>query len=620
VNYFQVENLTKSFGDLILFEDISFSIHKGQKFAMIAKNGAGKTTMLNIITKKDTADSGNIIFRNDVSVGYLEQNPVFNEEKTVFDEVFSSSNQLINLIRDYEKAVELDDKKAIEELLVKMDTLKAWDHEVRVKQILTELKILNLDQKIKELSGGQKKRLALANLLINKPDFIILDEPTNHLDIDMIEWLETYLINNTATLLMVTHDRYFLDRVCDNIIEIDDRKVFHYKGNYSYFLDKREERIANTNAEVDKARNLMRKELEWMRRMPKARSTKAKSRIDSFYDLQEKASTKKSDESIKLNVKTARLGKKILEISYLNKSFGDVKILKDFTYIFKRNEKIGIVGNNGTGKSTLLNIITGNIKADSGKFDVGETVVFGYYKQEGIKIDENKRVIDVVRDIAEVVELSDGHKMSVSQFLNYFLFPNDRQYIPVSKLSGGEKRRLYLMTVLMKNPNFLILDEPTNDLDIFTLNVLEDFLQNYQGCVIAVSHDRYFMDKVVDHVFAFEGDGKVKDFPGNYTIYLDKKEAEKKLISAKSKTDTSDKNVRVKPERERKLTFNEKREFEQLEIDIATFEEEKEELEKQMNSGDLPSDELIKKANRFSQLLEILEEKENRWLELSELL
>ena len=587
---------------------------------MIAKNGAGKTTMLNIITKKDTADSGNIIFRNDVSVGYLEQNPVFNEEKTVFDEVFSSSNQLINLIRDYEKAVELDDKKAIEELLVKMDTLKAWDHEVRVKQILTELKILNLDQKIKELSGGQKKRLALANLLINKPDFIILDEPTNHLDIDMIEWLETYLINNTATLLMVTHDRYFLDRVCDNIIEIDDRKVFHYKGNYSYFLDKREERIANTNAEVDKARNLMRKELEWMRRMPKARSTKAKSRIDSFYDLQEKASTKKSDESIKLNVKTARLGKKILEISYLNKSFGDVKILKDFTYIFKRNEKIGIVGNNGTGKSTLLNIITGNIKADSGKFDVGETVVFGYYKQEGIKIDENKRVIDVVRDIAEVVELSDGHKMSVSQFLNYFLFPNDRQYIPVSKLSGGEKRRLYLMTVLMKNPNFLILDEPTNDLDIFTLNVLEDFLQNYQGCVIAVSHDRYFMDKVVDHVFAFEGDGKVKDFPGNYTIYLDKKEAEKKLISAKSKTDTSDKNVRVKPERERKLTFNEKREFEQLEIDIATFEEEKEELEKQMNSGDLPSDELIKKANRFSQLLEILEEKENRWLELSELL
>ncbi|HBF87587.1 MAG TPA: ABC transporter [Bacteroidales bacterium] len=620
MNYFQVENLTKSFGDLILFEDISFSIHKGQKFAMIAKNGAGKTTMLNIITKKDTADSGNIIFRNDVSVGYLEQNPVFNEEKTVFDEVFSSSNQLINLIRDYEKAVELDDKKAIEELLVKMDTLKAWDHEVRVKQILTELKILNLDQKIKELSGGQKKRLALANLLINKPDFIILDEPTNHLDIDMIEWLETYLINNTATLLMVTHDRYFLDRVCDNIIEIDDRKVFHYKGNYSYFLDKREERIANTNAEVDKARNLMRKELEWMRRMPKARSTKAKSRIDSFYDLQEKASTKKSDESIKLNVKTARLGKKILEISYLNKSFGDVKILKDFTYIFKRNEKIGIVGNNGTGKSTLLNIITGNIKADSGKFDVGETVVFGYYKQEGIKIDENKRVIDVVRDIAEVVELSDGHKMSVSQFLNYFLFPNDRQYIPVSKLSGGEKRRLYLMTVLMKNPNFLILDEPTNDLDIFTLNVLEDFLQNYQGCVIAVSHDRYFMDKVVDHVFAFEGDGKVKDFPGNYTIYLDKKEAEKKLISAKSKTDTSDKNVRVKPERERKLTFNEKREFEQLEIDIATFEEEKEELEKQMNSGDLPSDELIKKANRFSQLLEILEEKENRWLELSELL
>lgn len=617
MNYFQVENLTKSYGDLVLFEDISFSIHRAQKFALIAKNGAGKTTLLNIITGKDTADSGSVVFKNGISYGYLEQNPVFNEENSVFDEVFTSANQLINLIKDYEKAVEENNQKKIDELLVQMDLLQAWDHEVRVKQILSQLKITNLEQKIKELSGGQKKRVALANLLINKPDFLIIDEPTNHLDIDMIEWLEKFLSNQTFTLLMVTHDRYFLDRVCDNIIEIDQKQVFHYKGNYSYFLEKREQRIFNQNADVDKAQNLMRKEIEWMRRMPKARGTKAKSRIEAFYDLEDRASNKREDDKVRLTVNSSRLGKKILEIAYLNKKFGDIQILKDFTYLFKPHEKIGIVGKNGTGKSTFLNIITGNIKADNGSYEVGETVVFGYYKQDGIQFDENQRVIDIVKDIAEVVDMGGGRKMSVSQFLTHFLFPHERQYGLVSKLSGGEKRRLYLMTILMQNPNFLILDEPTNDLDIFTLNVLEEFLINFKGCILTVSHDRYFMDKVCERVFAFEGEGRVKDFPGNYTQYIDYKTTEEKSVAAKEKTENP--KIRIKPKNENKITYKEKLEFEALTKEIDELNAEKSKLEIDMNSGNFNSTELVEMSNRFSQILDILDEKEMRWLELSEL-
>ena len=617
MNYFQVENLTKSFGDLVLFEDISFSIHRAQKFALIAKNGAGKTTLLNIITGKDTADSGSVVFKNGISYGYLEQNPVFNEENSVFDEVFTSANQLINLIKDYEKAVEENNQKKIDELLVQMDLLQAWDHEVRVKQILSQLKITNLEQKIKELSGGQKKRVALANLLINKPDFLIIDEPTNHLDIDMIEWLEKFLANQTFTLLMVTHDRYFLDRVCDNIIEIDQKQIYHYKGNYSYFLEKREQRIFNQNADVDKAQNLMRKEIEWMRRMPKARGTKAKSRIEAFYDLEDRASNKREDDKVRLTVNSSRLGKKILEIAYLNKKFGDLQVLSDFTYLFKPHEKIGIVGKNGTGKSTFLNIITGNIKADNGSYEVGETVVFGYYKQDGIQFDENQRVIDIVKDIAEVVDMGGGRKMSVSQFLTHFLFPHERQYGLVSKLSGGEKRRLYLMTILMQNPNFLILDEPTNDLDIFTLNILEEFLINFKGCILTVSHDRYFMDKVCERVFAFEGEGKVKDFPGNYTQYIDYKTTEEKSIVAKEKTENP--KVRIKPKNENKITYKEKLEFEALTKEIDELNAEKIQIEDDMNSNKFSSTELVKMSNRFSQILEILDEKEMRWLELSEL-
>lgn len=618
ISYLQVENLSKSYGDLTLFENISFGVGQGQKIALIAKNGTGKTSLLNIIAGVDTQDNGDVIFRNDIKTAYLQQNPILDNSNTVLNEVFNSDDPILTIIREYEQIINENDQDRMTDILEKMDQFKAWDYENKVKQILSKLKITSFDQVIGQLSGGQKKRVGLAKVLITDPDFLILDEPTNHLDLEMIEWLEEYLNKSKGTLLMVTHDRYFLDRVCNEIIEMDANSIYTYKGNYSYYLDKRAERIENINAEVGKAQKLLKTEQEWMRRMPQARGTKAKYRIDAFYELKKKAASGFKEESMELDIKSARLGKKILELEGLYKSFGDLKILEDFSYKFQRGEKIGIVGKNGTGKSTFLNIITQNLEPDSGTIEIGETVVYGYYKQDGINIKESERIIDVIKDIAESIDLGNGKVMSASQFLEYFLFPPKTQYNYVSKLSGGEKRRLYLMTVLMKNPNFLILDEPTNDLDIMTLNVLEEYLMNFKGCLIIVSHDRYFMDKVVDQMFAFEGMGKIRNFPGNYTIYRDtiaeeEKELKKIEKPAKPKKEKPKTNTGIK-----KLSFNEKREFEQLEVDLESLNKEKDELEVTMSSGSLSNDELIEKANRIEEVINLIDEKELRWLELSE--
>jgi ATP-binding cassette subfamily F protein uup len=618
ISYLQVENLSKSYGDLTLFEGIGFGVGQGQKIALIAKNGTGKTSLLNIIAGIDTQDSGDVTFRNDIKVAYLQQNPDLDNSNTVLNEVFNSDDPVLSVIREYEKVISENNQEKMTDILEKMDQYKAWDYENKVKQILSKLKITNFDQAVGQLSGGQKKRVGLAKVLITNPDFLILDEPTNHLDLEMIEWLEEYLNKSKGTLLMVTHDRYFLDRVCNEIIEMDANSIYIYKGNYSYYLEKRAERIENMNAEVGKAQKLLKTEQEWMRRMPQARGTKAKYRIDAFYELKKKAASGFKEDSMELDIKSARLGKKILELEGLYKSFGDLKILEDFSYKFQRGEKIGIVGKNGTGKSTFLNIITRNIEPDAGSIEIGETVVYGYYKQDGITINENERIIDVIKDIAESIDLGNGKVMSASQFLEYFLFPPKTQYNYVSKLSGGEKRRLYLMTVLMKNPNFLILDEPTNDLDIMTLNVLEEYLMNFKGCLIIVSHDRYFMDKVVDQMFTFEGMGKIRNFPGNYTIYRDTIAEEEKELK-KIEKPAKPKKEKPKPNNtNKKLSFNEKREFEQLEDDLEALNTEKEELEMAMSSGTLSNDELMLKASRIEEVINLIDEKELRWLELSE--
>ncbi len=617
ISYLQIENLTKSFGDKVLFTDINFGVLQGQKIALIAKNGTGKTSLLNIIAGKDSQDSGDISFRKDIKLGYLEQIPEMNENNTVINELFNSTDPVLSVIRDYERMVESGQEDGMTEILEKMDLHKAWDYEVKVKQILSKLKITNYDQPISQLSGGQKKRIGMAKVLITDPDLLMLDEPTNHLDLEMIEWLEEYLKKSKGTLLMVTHDRYFLDRVCNEIIEMDANNIHSYKGNYTYYLEKREERIHNQNAEANKAKSLLKTEQEWMRRMPQARGTKAKSRIDAFYDIKDKASTGYKEEKLDLDIKSARLGTKILEFEHLNKSFGDLKILEDFSYKFQRGEKIGIIGKNGTGKSTFLNIITQNIEADSGKIEIGETVVYGYYKQDGMKINESQKIIEVIKEIAESIDLGTGREMSASQFLEYFLFPTKMQYNQVSKLSGGEKRRLYLMTVLMKNPNFLILDEPTNDLDIMTLNVLEDYLMNFKGCLIIVSHDRYFMDKVVEHMFVFEGQGQIRNFTGNYTLYRDAQ------LANELKQKQIEKPVKVKKEKPKqtiktKMSFNEKREFEQLEKDMESLNEEKDEIEKAMSSG-ISNEDLMVKSARIQEVMDLIDEKEMRWLELSEI-
>lgn len=617
-SYLQIDNLTKSFGDLVLFENISFGIAEGQRIGLIAKNGTGKTTLLNIISGKEGYDTGNIVFRRDLRVAYLEQDPKYPEELTVLEACFHHGNSVVELIKEYERCMETEGHPGLEDLLVRMDHEKAWEYEQKAKQILSQLKIRNFDQQIKHLSGGQLKRVALANALITEPDLLILDEPTNHLDLDMTEWLEDYLRRTNLSLLMVTHDRYFLDRVCSEIIEIDNRQVYQYKGNYSYYLEKRQERIEAKTVEIERANNLYRTELDWMRRMPQARGHKARYREEAFYELEKVAKQHQRNDNVKLEMKASYIGSKIFEADHLQKSFGDLKILDDFSYIFARYEKMGIVGNNGTGKSTFIKILMGEVQPDSGTLDIGETVRFGYYSQDGLQFDEQMKVIDVVQEIAEVIELGNGKKLTASQFLQHFLFTPETQHSYVYKLSGGERRRLYLCTVLMRNPNFLVLDEPTNDLDIITLNVLEEYLQNFKGCVIVVSHDRYFMDKVVDHLLVFNGQGDIRDFPGNYSDYRDWKEAKEQKEKEADKPQ-EEKTARVRLNEKRKMSFKEKREFEQLEKEIAELETEKALIEEQLCSGTLSVEELTEKSKRLPEVNDLIDDKTMRWLELSEI-
>ncbi len=587
IPYLDVQCLTKSFGAQVLFDNISFSIAEGQKVGLIAKNGTGKSTLLSILTGKEAYDSGNIIYRRDLKVGLLEQSPVFNENDTVLDACFNH--------------------KGSDEALL------------RAKQILTRLKIRDLNQTIGELSGGQLKRVALANVLLTEPDLLILDEPTNHLDLDMIEWLEGYLNRGNKTLLMVTHDRFFLDRICSVILELDDKSIYTYRGNYAYYLEKRQERINNTRAEIQRANNLYRKELDWMRRMPQARGHKARYREDAFYELEKVAKRRIEERQVRLKSNNVYIGSKIFECQYVTKAWTpDNVILKDFYYNFARYEKMGIVGNNGTGKSTFIKLLLGLEHPDSGKFDIGDTVRFGYFSQEGLKFDDQQKVIDVITDIAEYINIGKGKHLSASQFLQYFLFTPEQQHNYVYKLSGGEKRKLYLCTVLMKDPNFLVLDEPTNDLDIQTLQILEEYLSDFPGCVIIVSHDRYFMDKVVDHLLVFKGGGEIKDFPGNYTQYREWSSMESSVTAAPKVKDEKKKEKSGNVTRQR-MTFKEKYEFVQLEKDIMMLEEEQRKLEEDLCSGTLSVEELTEKSKRLPVLKDELDEKTMRWLELSEL-
>lgn len=623
ISYLQIENLTKSFGDLVLFEDLNMGVLQGERIGLIAKNGTGKSTLLNIIAGKEGYDAGRVTFKRDLRVGYLEQNPEYPDNLTVIEACFHHGNEVIELIKEYEICLQTEGNPNLDKILSKMDLLNAWEYEQKVKQILTQLKITNFQQKINQLSGGQLKRIALANTLITEPDLLILDEPTNHLDLDMTEWLEEYLKRTNLSLLMVTHDRYFLDRVCDTIMEIDNLQMYTYKGNYSYYLEKRQERMDSMDAEVSKAKNLYRTELEWMRRMPQARGHKARYREEAFYDLEKVAKRRFDDSNVQLNVKASYIGSKIFEAENVNKSYGDLVILDDFSYIFSRYEKMGIVGNNGTGKSTFIKILLGEVEPDSGTIDIGETIRFGYYSQDGLEFDDQMKVIDVVREIAEVIDLGNGKQLTASQFLQHFLFTPETQHSYVYKLSGGERRRLYLCTVLMRNPNFLVLDEPTNDLDIVTLNVLEDYLQNFKGCVIVVSHDRYFMDKVVDHLMVFKGSGDIRNFPGNYTQYREwkefKEEEEKRIEQEKKKEDESEKHGRVRHNEVRKKTYAEKKEFEALEKEIEKLEDEKMQLEADLCSGDLSVEDLTEKSKRLPEIGDAIDEKTMRWLELSEI-
>lgn len=622
INYLLVENAYKSFGDIILFKDITFGVHQGDKMALIAKNGAGKTTLLNIIAGEDSLDTGNCYLNKNIKLGYLEQDPKFDPSLTMFQAVYGASGELMKAVREYELALHHHDQKKLEKAIVNMDFHKAWNLDSKIKTMLGILKLNDWDQPVGSLSGGQHKRLALAVTLLNEPQFLILDEPTNHLDLDMIEWLEEYLSKSQVTLLMVTHDRYFLDRICNEIIEIDEKTIHLHKGNYSYFIQHRNERLLNQSQKAERARNLLRKELEWMRRMPKARTTKAKYRINAFSNLKKQSEYRHSDREVEINVQRSRLGKKILVMDSISKGFGELTMLDNFSYTFKRKEKLGIIGKNGVGKTTFLNIITGKLRPDSGKIEQGETVVYGYYEQQGLEFKPGQRVIDIMKEIAEFVTLADGKQLSVSQFLNHFLFTPEMQYGQVDKLSGGEKRRLYLMTVLMRNPNFLVLDEPTNDFDIVTLNVLEDYLAAFDGCLIIVSHDRFFMDKLVDHLFIFEGDGEIYEFPGNYSNYRATLK-EKGLAANKNDKEKDSKNKAnglsaVKDVRKRKLSFKEKKEFEQLSHEIEKLEKEKSLLETEISSGALNHEELMDKSNRLVQLINEIDQKSDRWLELSE--
>ncbi len=619
INILSVENLTHHWGDIRLFDNLTFGLEEGDKAALIARNGTGKTTLLNILAGVYPADDGNVTWRNGINIGYLAQNPEFEPNLTVLETLFQSDNETAIVVRQYEKALVDEDHEKLEQLLSKMEQLNAWDYEERAKNILSQLNIDMFNQPMGELSGGQVKRVALARVLITDPDFLILDEPTNHLDLDMIEWLEDYLKRGRMTLLMVTHDRYFLDNVCNEIYEMQDKTLYQYKGNYSYYLEKRTERISQKNQEVERARNLLRKEQDWMNRQPQARGTKAKYRIDAFHDLKKTASQTTDEQNLEINIKSSRLGKKVINLHHISKSFDDLQVIKDFSYKFVRGEKIGIIGKNGSGKSTFLNILTGRLQPDSGEVEPGETLVFGYYKQEGMNLDENKRVLDVITDIADQIMLGKDRSMSASQFLRYFMFPNEMHNVLVQKLSGGEKKRLYLMTVLMKNPNFLILDEPTNDLDILTLNILEDYLLQFDGCVMVVSHDRYFLDKVTDHLFVFEGNGSIKDFPGNYSdFYTQKKEERKTQRTASAQAKEPKKKKAGRESKPNKLTFKEKKEMTELEQKIKALESEKAKTEEKLNSGKLPADELVEASEQIGAIMDKLDAYEMRWLELSE--
>ena len=617
----QVENLTKSFGDLVLFENISFAIEDGRRVALVAKNGTGKTTLLNIIAGREDHDGGEVVPRRDLRIAYLEQSPEYPAEMTVLEACFHSENPALKAIAEYERAIEEPSGEGLQEAMARMDALEAWDYEQRAKRILSRLKIRDFGQRVGTLSGGQLKRVALANALISESDLLILDEPTNHLDTDMTEWLEEYLAASGAGLLMVTHDRYFLDKVCSDILEIEDRQLYHYAGNYSYYLEKKQERETAQAARRESETNLYRRELEWMRRQPQARATKARSRIDAFHELEARLQSTRSRGEVRLDVKASRIGTKIFEAKEVGKRFGELVILDKFNYNFTRYEKLGIVGDNGCGKSTFLKLLTGIERPDSGTIEVGETVRFGYYSQQGLEFDEGKRVIDVVTEIAEQIDLGDGRRMSASQFLQHFLFTPETQHSFVARLSGGERRRLYLCTVLMRNPNFLILDEPTNDLDIVTLGILEEYLRAFKGCVIVVSHDRYFVDKVADHLLVFCGGGEVKDFTGTYSEYVAWKreyEAARHAQEVQARPKPQAVRTQAADGAPRNLSYNEKRELEALEREIPALEAEKAALEESLSSGSLGVDELTAQSQRIAELIGLIDEKTMRWLLLSE--
>lgn len=629
MHYVSAEGISKSFGVKPLFQDISFHLSEGDKIALVAKNGSGKSTLLKILAGQDQPDSGSVWIHKDVTVALFEQEPKFNEDLSVVDNIFHYKHPVAEALRDYERILDSGSKDpvALSEALAKIDELGAWDFEAKVKQILGKLNIHHLEQKVNTLSGGQRKRVALAQTLIDigfehKHVLLIMDEPTNHLDVEMVEWLEHYLNQEKVTLLMVTHDRYFLDAVCEEIWELDGSTLYEYKGDYENYLEKKAARTESQQASIDKARNEYRKELEWMRKQPKARTTKARSRIDAFYDVEAKAKQKIEDNRVELQMKMSRLGGKIAELKKVYKSYGEKTILRGFDYTFKKGDRIGVVGKNGAGKSTFLNMLQGIEPADSGKINIGDTVIFGNFSQQGLLIKEDMRVIEYVKNIAESFPLAGGGTLSAAQFLQLFLFPPEQQYTYLTKLSGGEKKRLQLLSILFRNPNFLILDEPTNDLDLPTLSVLENFLSDYQGCLIIVSHDRYFMDRLVDHLFVFEGDGEVRDFPGNYSQYRiwqreQQKEQQKPVAEKKEETTTA--SVGTVAGKKKKLSFNEKREFEQLEKELPKLEKEKEEITAKMSDASLPYEELQKLSNRITEITTQLEEKEMRWLELSDM-
>ncbi len=617
MNYLSVENISKSFGMRVLFENISFGINAGQKIGFVAKNGTGKTSLLNIIAGLDTPDSGNVSYRKGLKVAYLPQEPDLDPNLTIEETIFSADNPILKTIEAYEKAIENpEESEAFQRAFDDMDAHQAWDFETKYKQILFQLKLEDLHAKIGSLSGGQKKRLALANALLTTPDLLIMDEPTNHLDLEMIEWLEALFAKESITLFMVTHDRYFLERVCNEIVELDEGELYSYKGNYSYYLEKREARIETEASETNKAKQLFKSELDWMRRQPKARTTKSKSRIDDFHEIKDRASKRRNDHEVQLELNMERMGTKVVELHSVSKSFGDKVILDKFNYNFNRGERIGIIGKNGTGKSTFLNLITGAIEPDSGKVTIGETIQFGYYTQAGINIKEGQKVIDVVKEFGEYIPLKKGRQISAGQLLERFLFDRKKQYDYVEKLSGGERKRLYLCTILIRNPNFLILDEPTNDLDIVTLNVLESFLLDFPGCLLVVSHDRYFMDKIVDHLFVFRGNAEVEDFPGNYSdfrIYEDSAVTEKRLASetaVKTKTDwKTDKPVV-------KLSYNEQKEYNKIEKEIAKLESDREKLQNKFATENWDGEEIDKQSIKLQEIIDKIESKTTRWFEL----